>query len=239
MTRIVPRTLLLDMDGVVFRQPNVYKFVKTRVVSFVQKKLKPILKDINYHHADHINTMLYSSYGHTVIGLNNIFNTNINIAEFNRAIYDDITLNYMRYFKYNPIVIEYSNEIRQTINHCHQKNIPVYIFSNAPICWSDAVLNTTNLVIEKNNILGPEHPLFDEGSLLKPIPSLYKGVERLVCHRHGENSEIIFIDDSICNLRPCINMKKWKPVLLKEDMPKLYMDKISVLPNITDTIDLL
>jgi FMN phosphatase YigB (HAD superfamily) len=234
MARVVPKILLLDMDGVVFRQPHVYKFVSMRVVSYVQKKLKPILTDINYHYAEQINTMLYTSYGHTLIGLNSIFNTNIDMNEFNRAVYDDITLNYMRYFKYDPKVIEYSNEVRQTIHRCHEKDIPVYIFSNAPICWSNAILEATDLVIEKNNILGPEHPLFDEGGQLKPMPRLYNGVERLLCYRHGEKSEIIFMDDSISNLRPCIHMEKWKPILLNQDMPKLNTYKISLVSNIKD-----
>ena len=239
MSMIVPKILLLDMDGVVFRQQHVYKFVSMRVVSFVQKKLKPMIKNINYHQADNINKMLYSSYGHTIIGLNHIFNTNINMSEFNNVIYDDITLNYMKYFKNDPKVIEYTNNVREILDHCYKKDIPVYIFSNAPICWSNAVLEASNLVIEKNNILGPEHPLFNENEQLKPIPGLYKEVERLINYRHGKNSEIIFIDDTMCNLRPCINMKKWRPVLLSQDMPILDMEKLSVIPNITDLVDLL
>ena len=66
---IVPspkKVLLLDLDGVVFHQPNIHKFVVMRVNCFVRKQLRSIIKDINYHDAERINKTLYTTYGHTL-----------------------------------------------------------------------------------------------------------------------------------------------------------------------------
>lgn len=239
MARPLSKVLLLDMDGVVLHQPYLHRFVTMRVVSFVRRRLDPILKDITYEQAKQINQILYTSYGHTLLGMNRVFHTHASIQDFNKSVYDSTTLQYVQNFQDDRDMNKRANEIRQVLEHCYQAGIPVYVFSNAPLCWSQTILHTMGLAIPSDRILGSDHPVADRNGQLKPVPSLYHEVESLLTYRHGLACEIIFVDDSMMNLRPCMGMTRWKPILLHPNLPSMDVTPLFIRPSIPTTLELM
>ena len=231
-----PRVLLLDMDGVVLHQPNLHRFVAMRVGAFVRKRLDAIIPGITYDQAEHINRALYTTYGHTLIGMNRVFKTETSIQEFNSSVYDSTTLSYVHHFQDDKEVNKRANEVRQVLERCHMNRMPVYIFSNAPICWSRTVLDVIGLPIPTEFILGSDHPLFERGGQLKPDVGLYNEVSRLMTYRHSSDHELVFVDDSLMNLRPCVNKQGWCPILLNPHMPAIDTDGMFIRPSITSAL---
>lgn len=231
-----PRVLLLDMDGVVLHQPSLHRFVAMRVGAFVRKRLSPVVPGITYDQAEHINRALYTTYGHTLIGLNRVFKTDTSIQEFNSSVYDSTTLAYVHHFQDDREMNKRANEVRQVLERCHMSRVPVYIFSNAPVCWSREVLDVMGLPISTEFILGSDHPLFERGGQLKPDIGLYNEVSRLMSYRHSNDHELVFVDDSLMNLRPCVNKERWRPVLLNPHMPPVDTNGLSIRPNIMDAL---
>jgi len=234
-----PKVLLLDMDGVVLHQPNIHSFVAMRVSAFVRRKLTPIIPNISYEKAENINRALYMTYGHTLIGLNSVFNTNTSIAEFNSHVYDNVTMDYIPNFQDDSMMRKNANEVLQVLEQCHFREIPVYIFSNAPIRWNRTVLDMMGLPIRTDYILGSDHPVFDKRGLLKPQAGLYHEVSHLMNYRHSSSHELVFVDDSLMNLRPCMGNGKWHPVLFNQKMVSLDTDIMSICPNMISTLELL
>lgn len=234
-----PKVLLLDMDGVVLHQPNMHRFVAMRVGAFVRRKLDPIIPNITYDKAESINRSLYTTYGHTLIGLNSVFKTNTSIAEFNSVVYDSITMDYIPNFQDDGMMRKNANEVLQVLEECHMRNIPVYIFSNAPIRWNRAVLDMMGLPVRTDHILGSDHAVFDRKGLLKPQIGLYHEVANLMSYRHNGNHELVFVDDSLMNLRPCMGNGTWRPVLFNHNMVSLDTDTMAICSNMLGTLDLL
>lgn len=236
---MLPKVLLLDMDGVVLQQPNIHRFVAMRASAFVRRKLDPIIPGITYDKANSINRALYTTYGHTLIGLNGVFKTGTSIHEFNSRVYDSFTMDYVHYFQNDSTMRKNGNEVLQVLEECHLRNVPVYIFSNAPIHWCRAVLDMMGLPIRTEHILGSNHPVFDKNHLLKPQAGLYREVSHLMSTRHNADHELVFVDDSLMNLRPCMGNEKWRPVLFHPGMASLDTSVMSIRPNILGTLELL
>lgn len=234
-----PKVLLLDMDGVMLHQPNLHRFVEMRVASFVRRRLEPVIREINYPQAESINRSLYATYGHTLLGLNRIFGMDVSIHEFNAQVYDKTTLDYIQSFQDDAHMNRRMNEVRQLLERCHIHRVPVYIFSNAPMCWSRSIVGMMGVHIDDKHILGSDHPLFDRNGRLKPEVSLYHDVARLIEYRHSSDHKLIFVDDSLMNLRPCIGEQRWHPVLLNPNMPPADVHGMAIRSNILDTIELL
>ena len=233
------KVLLLDMDGVVLHQPNIQRYIVMRVNGFVRRQLDPIIKGISYHDAERINRTLYGTYGHTLLGLNAMFNLNISVKEYNTSIYDKTTIGYISNFQDDKEMNKRANEIRELVSVCYLNKIPVYVFSNAPLSWSNTVISTMGLAIDNDKVLGPDHPIFDGNGQLKPVKSTYTQVARLINHRHGSNQSMVFVDDSMANIKACMNMKRWAPVLLSPDMPNLDLGNFYVRSRILDVVELL
>jgi FMN phosphatase YigB (HAD superfamily) len=233
------KVLLLDMDGVVLHQPNIQRYIVMRVNGFVRRHLEPVIKGISYHDAERINRTLYTTYGHTLLGLNAMFNLNIGVREYNTSVYDSTTIGYVLNFQDDKEMNKRANEIRELVSMCYLASIPVYVFSNAPLSWSNTVINMMGIAIDKENVLGPDHPIFDENGQLKPARGTYSQVARLIGHRHGNNRTMVFVDDSMTNIKACMGMSRWKPVLLSPDMPNLDLGSFYVRSSVQDVAGLL
>lgn len=241
MSPAITKTLLLDMDGVILHQPNIHRFVSIRATSFVRTSLKDIIPDMSFHHAETINKHLYSTYGHTLIGLNKVFDLNKTNEEFNQYVYDDVTMNYVPNFQDDITLNKRANDIRKLLEKCKKNNIPVYIFSNAPIKWCKMIVNMMKLSIDSDKIWGSDHLLFTEQQLMKPMPHLYYKIDDILQHRYhmGNNIETVFIDDSMINISSSIQIKDWKSILLCPNTPSFDNGSFSVRQNILGTLDLM
>lgn len=238
MQPIPRKALLLDMDGVILHQPKIHSYVSKRVVSYVQKMLEPVIDGITYDQADKINRMLYTTYGHTYLGLNRLFNANCTITDFNRFVYSNDILKHVVHFEDDKEMNIRANEVRRLVDRCYSNGTSVYIFSNAPTYWSNIVTSTMGLIIDSDNVWGTDHPIFEKDGLVKPMPALYKIVDRLLQYRHGFDTEIVFMDDALINLQPCSTMPGWTPVLLAPGVPSVNVGTLRIRPRVLDIMDL-
>ena len=232
------KVLLLDMDGVILHQPNIHRIVSIRATSFVCNTLREKIPNISFHHADTINRHLYTTYGHTLTGLNKVFHVNKTIDDFNRYVYDDITMNYVPNFQDDALIFKRSQNIQKLLDKCAKNKVPVYVFSNAPNHWCKLINNMMHLSIASENIIGSDHPFFADLQLMKPMPHLYYKMDDMIKQRYKDVCETIFVDDTLINLIPSISMKYWKSVLLCPNSPPMDAGSFHIRQSISNIIDL-
>ena len=217
------RALLLDFDGVVLRHKYSDKIVISRIEKFVSRYIK-----VNPSTLSKINKDIYTSTGHTVLGLQNL-GFDANIEEFNEYVYG--RLNYD--FLFNNIRRTHEKDIRILIGlkeYCDKNDVALNIFSNAPKIWCDGVLSqmSEELLSMNNieNIIGK--------NVLKPGLSVYSIIEKKL---HFD--KFYFVDDKFANFMPVYNSTKWIKILLEErdDVLRKDMIFISCLSRIRDILD--
>lgn len=194
--------LLLDFDGVIL--PKKYnKIVSVKATQYVQKFIK-----LPYKEAHIMNKYMYTTFGHTVKGLEKL-GYKTDIEDFNRYVYNDI--NYNALFKH----LNKEKDL-QDLNYIIDKFDPV-IFSNSPKIWYKTALNYMNIDIKSINM----------GSYLKPDPQIYKDLEKLT------DKKIYFVDDNFINFSNTILNPRWENIMLDDLGIKLPDNlNIKVIPKL-------
>jgi FMN phosphatase YigB (HAD superfamily) len=228
------KVFVFDMDGVLLKHQRLSKIVSKRSVSFVKEKVNRYMSDDK---ASKINEQLYKNFGHTVIGLKHIFDESVTLQEFNDYVYDYELLSRMHLYDKTNEFWENTVNVNSIISKLREKNIPFYIFSNAPCEWCKNSLDMMNIDnIEDKFIIGCDSSIHNKEhdiGILKPYIHGYENIDNLFAN--DDNIQIIFIDDQQLNLRPVISSPKWKAILLTNNENELYIDsfKISCIDNIT------
>lgn len=232
------KALLLDVDGVVLHQPRVMYRLGHRVVQFVQKNI-PGRKDILQ--SSEVNTMLYSNFGHTHRGMREIYGKEApSLAKFNQFVYDKDLLSYLAIHEKDEFVKNRAEQVRGLVETALSRNIPCYLFSNAPDVWCNMVLEMLSMttLFPSQQRLTSSHPVFQD-KLLKPDPALYQNVATFIEQTHHDTMELVFVDDSLMNLAPIIHSSGWTPVLLKETAATLLSEKVNHVQKLDDVKELL
>lgn len=211
------RTVLLDVDGVLFRNPRALNAVKQRIVKFVQQRVQArVPRNVTPIEATFITEHTYQRYGHTLHGLRDIYGKD-----------DDLSLEAFNAFVYNESVVDMAVRTHTTdhpagvssfMRRCDAFGIRVGILSNAPKQWCDRIIENLDIQdsICKDMYFTSSHPIFtNDGQRLKPDTCLYVDVETQVKLAVGHDNDIIFIDDSIVNLMGVTSMKQWIPIYFK------------------------
>lgn len=186
-----PFKLVLDYDGVVFKNPHAMEAISNRSAKFVSKKLK-----MSFSNARMVNTTRYKVHGHTVKYLQHI-GVDTSLEEYNEYVFgnidwDDIALN-LKNDDHEPIIDVYLLNKLQG-----QKCV---LFSNAPRLWVDKTLEALGTHVD---ILFDEVFSCETLDQLKPNEKVYKDIER----RYPDD-DLLFIDDSILNIHGL--GERWKP----------------------------
>lgn len=209
--------LLLDFDGVVIKNHNAYKEVTKRCVNLVHKTIPNITKD----QAALINKDIYENYGHTVYGLQKM-GYSITMQDFNDIIYNDF--DYDLWFRR----LKDTNKddvvaFEKLYDFCTGKNIPIYMFSNAPDSWCNNIMS--NIDMEYTKI--PSTKMFT--SVLKPDVRSYHDIDNHI------TDDICFVDDKYSNLYPIIDRSKWIYGLWMNDSDeKEYSEKIKKIKSLAE-----
>lgn len=209
----VSRVWLLDFDGVLLRHPKVLQRVQHRVVEYVQQNTGSFL---NHNDATRLNRELYGRYGHTHRGLKKLFKPQSTLYDFNRFVYEPAFIQslYREFAKDPQLALDFSAwkhwmELQQRDDE-HGLLDKVLIFTNSPSSWAETWLSQSPLHSCIDEILGSDHPLFQERSgetLLKPALELYERTE----YYHRPHQLLYFMDDSPLNLEPVSNRPQWVP----------------------------
>jgi FMN phosphatase YigB (HAD superfamily) len=234
------KVALLDVDGVVYRHPRVLYHVGHKCVNYVSKKLQ-----VDLPAAQSINTTLYQRFGHTLLGLQRVYDMHIEdiMEEFNSFVYDQKTLKYLKDSKDDEVVKKLRTEMREFVDFCNNKDVPVYLFSNAPYLWCREIVHMLEIggTVPSHNILHCGHDSI--GYYLKPELTAYKQVETHLRYLYqSEDDEdclkFVFIDDSLTNLVPVMDRKDWTPIYMNKDI-KLDNANILTAASMYDVMPLL
>lgn len=201
------RAILFDIDGVLLRNRAVSRLTEDQVTRFVQRRLRtPTLLE-----AQNINRVMYTGFGHTLIGLQKVYGVRDSVHEFNLAVYTP------EFFQSLSGALVRDSETRACIRdartaltHCRERGLEPFVFTNAPSIWANHALRVLGIcnLINMSNQFTSDHMVLDEGQLLKPDPRLYERV-RAVLHERGFGPKLAFVDDSLTNLKPLIGDRSW------------------------------
>lgn len=204
---VSPKALLLDVDGVVFRNRAVLNKVSDKVVKYVSKEL-----NIDATEARLVNKALYGTFGHTYIGMRSVYGTTKSIHHFSQHVYDDELIHDLTSSIADDTIVKDSKSVRCLAEECKRKDIDLYLFSNAPHVWCSHVLSVMHLstYIPGENIITCDHEVFHKG--LKPMNVVYDTMLRYIFHKTHDDVSIMFVDDTFMNHVPILCDPHWRPV---------------------------
>ena len=229
------KALLLDVDGVVFNHKGLSRKVSSNVVNYVAKKL-----NVEQYEAAGINSLLYSQFGHTHIGMKRVYNIDHTIHDFSAQVYDDEMLDKLSSTVLDGELMKNSTDVRLIANKCMMHDIDMYLFSNAPYVWCKNVVNLLMLqdVISNDNILCSDHDVF-QGSL-KPQKLVYDTIADVISHKHRDDDiQLIYVDDSFTNLVPVLGDRRWRPIYFNKDGFGINNKTVSTIDNILQIRDMI
>jgi len=170
-------------------------------------------------HAPAVNRALYSAYGHTHTGLKAAYKIKETVNDFNTYVYDKDT------------VLECYRELATCENNARAlftelRGAPVFLFTNAPDVWADAVVQALGLNIRM------ERRLTSSSFGLKPDDATYARVAAYAKADAGVET-LVFVDDQFRNLVPVLNMPDWQPVLFAPDMQEHSLGRAKVVSTLS------
>jgi FMN phosphatase YigB (HAD superfamily) len=201
------RALLLDVDGVIVTNPRLTTAISRRATRFVARELS-----LKMMEADEVNKNLYRTFGHTLTGLKKVYESKRTLEEFDEEVYDPAILEELgRTMRDDPT----SDTLRTVVKRARSLSVPTFLFSNAPRAWCETAVRSAgvdDLLLPDENILCCDHPLLD-GPRLKPSRALYDATLDFVraTTRHGDDLDLLFVDDSLTNVAPLVKRRGWIP----------------------------
>jgi hypothetical protein len=219
---LVQQSLLLDVDGVVFRHREISGRIGKRTCDLVQRVVQ-----CSPSEAKTINKQLYSHYGHTYIGLKNIYKTKMTLREYNEEIYDPRFLESLMNIKPTSVTQQAKQQTEQLLMKAMSKNMKCYFYSNAPYIWLEFVMNylKPNLWIHNGNWIHSQHEIYDEDGSLKPSTQNYTLTDYYLRHQfdwHAKH-EVLYVDDS--------NVNVWQPSIIGLDWSCYHLTQKQVVPQ--------
>jgi len=199
------RAVLFDIDGVLVRNPVISAAIERRAVSYVRSRAKLS----GAREAAGVNRKLYTTYGHTHTGMKVVYRVAETIDDYNAYVYDRETL----FFCFKELVRGYDrNDSRAAMNviaSLRKKGVPVYLFTNAPDVWADALVQALDLDIRTERRLTSSFGVKMGGDVC-----LYERVSDYVAEVDGPR-ELVYVEDTFRNLTPVMHHPNWQPVLFE------------------------
>jgi FMN phosphatase YigB (HAD superfamily) len=149
---------------------------------------------------------LYKGYGHTLLGLHAVGTSKVprvTLKDYNNFVYSHID--------YNEINLSNNDmeDIKRLLSVCNSKNVDVYLFSNAPKTWMNHTLwkqrELMRSLVDIRDVLRVSD---NDEQMLKPLSPIYDLVTEMF-----QDRQIIFVDDSACNLQYTLTKSNWTNVL--------------------------
>lgn len=212
-----PKVLLLDVDGVILHHKPVLNKVSNNIVQYCAKELNIPFKD-----ALQVNQLLYAEYGHSYRGLRKVFHYQKPIHHYNTTVYNrHVIHDVLESVKDTHQYTQYMH-MQKIILKCLHEDVPVYLFTNAPLLWCKTILSASGLdkFIPDENILSCDHHVmlsYDTDGF-KPVYSVYETVARYIeCKERLNYPVFMFVEDSFKNLIPIIRDASWLPIYLSSN----------------------
>ena len=207
-------TILLDFDGVLFKNNRVHEYIKHKSVKFLRnndrfKKKFPHGVE-SYEMASKINEIGYKTMGHTSMLIDKSTKA---VLDYNDYVFDESTLCFTR----NCLTTE-DFKLLDDVAHClQQTNKRIGLFTNTPMRYCTTILDPLLEDIDLRHELYSNAFTSDTG-LVKPDLKFYETVDKaLYFSEHERSSEIFFIDDTFLNIQKVFHHRKsfenkWFPI---------------------------
>ena len=184
------KSLVIDVDGVLIRDPLLLAHVKSNVTDYVRSKVPKC------QNPERLNAMLYKKYGHTALGLERVFKSDI--SDFNRKVYDRKLHDHL----WSVLSGTEFQEEAVILHEISRSGWDVTLFTDAPIQWVASVKNAISdrLYFYKNE------------TYFKTDPRVYNYFSKK--RRH------LYVDDSIKNLATAWPLDNWTPVHFNNGVPR-------------------
>ena len=196
---IAPQTrkILLDFDGVVFRNRAVHDMVSHKSALYLHDRLKlrnmdqaRVVCNTNYQIIGHTSLMIGDSPEH--------------VKDYNNFVFDDL-----QWIK-QLLTQEDLDHLYRLMQIKDERNLLFYLCTNAPYAYCNAILSELN--IRFDDFFETSHLFTSDIGFVKPKQAFYKHVEDSdVC-----DGELHFIDDGLANILAVSNRDRWKAYYIKE-----------------------
>lgn len=194
--KTTPRTVLLDFDGVIFKNQRAMKKVEEASAHFCRLHMK----NVSLEFANEFNRMYYQKYGHTVNMLRHLTGANVSLEEFNDFVYNHF-INYEQMKNMiTPEDIEHAKMIEAFITRIRKDGGVCEVFTNGSSTWVQRINELVGMNEDVVNRLA--FSCCENLPELKPSPKAYKYVESRL-KKIEAPSPYYFIDDSRRNLVYC------------------------------------
>lgn len=208
------RVVLLDFDGVIYKNTFVHRVIAERSTRFCNK----FIKTSNINFADNFHRHLYKTYGHTVLGLQKI-GYDVSVDDYNKEVFGDIN--------FYCVDNEWDNRttVKKLIRSLGMKGVPTFLFSNAPNYWTVPLLRKMDVGINEEHVL--------QMSTLKPSIDTFNQMETLFPQK-----SFCFVDDNMINFQNIFERANWNKVLFADVHMKLR-DDLYVINDLAQVADVL
>ena len=183
--------ILLDFDGVIFKNKKIHSIVHEKAVDYISDRL-----NISKSEAYKINDIHYKKYGHTTINLS----THTDIIDYNNYVFNDELLRDIKKYLTDDD-IELIHSINELSNQYIWKH---YLFSNAPLEYCSMICDSMDCnlynIFEDDTFttVSNLYEIDNDEDLrkIKPLPLSYKNINDVLTM----SSKIYFFDDNKTNL---------------------------------------
>jgi hypothetical protein len=211
---IKSKLALVDFDGVVLKNRKALSFVNNKAERYVAKHL-----DIKDKLAiARMNKELYTTYGHTVLGLHAMGCSTVSKKCFDQFVYSDL----------DPSLALTEEEVKNWdtfYNIMKGEGYHISIFSSAPYTWCDHFLDKDKYEFNYVKDILSMRPIECDEDFIKPNRRIFD-----MLHYHLRNVEnITYFEDKMLNFRHVMNYAKWCNVWVAEDLNEPYVFDNGVL----------
>lgn len=206
--------VLLDFDGVLFKNRKVHEIIQRKSIGFVARKMH-----ITPQKAAKINEHHYRTFGHTIMNL-----PHGTLVDYNREVFNTIDWDFVK-----NCITDDDRYVMETFFElkCQFPATTHYLFSNATLDYCEKVTNAIgyNLMelVDCNVFTSDIITEKIQNDFVKPLPYTYSYVEDII----ASTQQLHFLDDNPLNIAPLKYNSRWNPHLIdrtmkREDIEKIY-----------------
>lgn len=185
-------SVLIDFDGVVFNNKQVFKHINDRSVDYIANRLS-ISKSV----ANRINTINYKKNGHT------IFATNTDVHDYNNFVFNTKMLNDILYINYDE---KDTLRLTKLVQKKNELNLDLVLCTNAPFRYCERILNLSGFAM--SDVFSTSFCYTSDAlHSVKPSDTFFDKVQNEM------KGPICFFDDSLLNIVAARKNTDWQPVL--------------------------
>lgn len=205
--------ILLDFDGVLFRNRNIHNEVTKRSIQFVKNNGHfKSNKEANY-----FNTTKYPVNGHSALILPKHIPVKNAIQNYNNSVFDE-RLMYIIRATVNEDDYRHLKRVLAIKRSLHP-DIQFHLCTSAPMRYCENVMNS--LAIPMDLLFDTTCSFTSDTNIVKPQYEYWEAIEK---HPYfSSNLETIeLVDDSIVNVLSVTNRGRWMPHFINTDQNLYY-----------------